>query len=61
MDHPMTAQDKKYQAESDMRTLIDAAKIQSDKPRREAALKMVREQRRLLSQLDGKEKTQEKV
>ena len=52
MDH--AAMDKKYQAENDMRTLIDAAKIKNDKPRHDAAMKMVREQRKALSDLEGK-------
>ena len=52
MDH--AAMDKKYQAENDMRTMIEAAKIHRDKPRHEAAMKMVREQRKALSDLEGK-------
>jgi len=54
MEHAMSAMDKKYQAENDMRTLIDAAKIKNDKPRHDAAMKMVREQRKALSDLEGK-------
>ena len=32
-------EDKKYQAESDMRTLVEAAKIKRDGPRHAAAMK----------------------
>ncbi len=48
---PMTAQDKKYQAESDMRTLVDASLIKRDKARHGAAMKLVMEQRKALSDI----------
>ena len=38
------AGDKKWQAECDMRTLVDAAKIQADRSRLSAARKMASEQ-----------------
>lgn len=37
MNKPMV--DKEYQAECDLRTLIDAEKIKKDKPRLSAAMK----------------------
>ena len=52
--HPTTAEDKKYQAESDMRTLVEAAKIKGDKSRHDAAMKMAREQRKALAEIAGK-------
>lgn len=50
MDHAVV--DKKYQAESDVRTLVEAAKIKGDKARFDAAMKMAREQRKVLSNLE---------
>ena len=52
-------EDKKYQAESDMRTLVEAAKIKSDKSRHDAAMKMAREQRKALADISN-EKPSEK-
>ena len=52
-------EDKKYQAESDMRTLVEAAKIKRDGPRHAAAMKMAREQRKMLAEIAGKS-TEEK-
>ena len=43
--------DKRFQAESDMRTLVEAARIKRDKSRREAAMKMAREQRKALAEV----------
>lgn len=37
-------QEKKWRAESDLRTLVDAEKIKSDPDRLKAAMKMKREQ-----------------
>lgn len=39
----MPAQDKDWQAESDLRTLIEAEKIKGDKKRMQAAMKKKRE------------------
>jgi len=50
----MTPDDKKFQAENDMRTLVDAAKIKTDKVRFSAAMKMVKEQRKALSEISEK-------
>lgn len=54
MDHEMT--DKKFQAENDVRTLVEAAKVKGDKARFDAAMKMAREQRKTLSNLEAGEK-----
>lgn len=35
----MSAQDKEYMAESDLRTMVEAEKIKRDKPRMAAAMK----------------------
>lgn len=52
----MSAEDKKYQSESDMRTLVDAAIIKRDKPRHKAAMELVRKQRTALSDItEGKD------
>lgn len=51
----MSPEDKKFQAEQDMRTLIEAAMIKSDKPRHTAAMKMVKEQRKALSEVAEKD------
>ena len=40
----MSAEDKKYQAESDVRTLIDAGEIKKDKARLKAAMAKAKEQ-----------------
>ncbi len=40
----MTAQDKKYMGESDLRTLIEAEKIKKDKPRYSGAMNARKEQ-----------------
>lgn len=47
---------KKFEAENDMRTLIEAAKIKKDKSRRQAAMKAAREQREALSEIESKSK-----
>jgi len=51
----MTHDDKKFEAESDVRTLVEAAKIKRDKTRHTAAMKMVNEQRKALSDLSNKD------
>jgi len=56
MEHP-TAEHKRFEAESDMRTLVEAAKIKKDKSRRDAAMKMAREQRKALSEVMDKTKS----
>jgi len=40
----MTAQDRKWRAESDARTLVEAQEIKADRPRHKAALKCLKEQ-----------------
>lgn len=49
--------DKKYQAESDMRCLVEAAKIKRDKSRHGAAMKMAKEHRKALAEIAGKSET----
>lgn len=44
------ADEKRWQAESDLRTLVDAQKIMKDKPRLKAAKKMAEEQRKALDE-----------
>lgn len=58
MDKTMAAQEKEWQADSDMRTLIEAEKIKKDKPRFRRAMKKAKEQRDQLAQVmsNGKEK-----
>lgn len=51
MPASMAAQEKKWQAESDLRCLIDAEKIKKDKPRHAAAMKCLAEQRKSLDTL----------
>lgn len=41
---PSKTDEQKWQAESDVRTLIDAEKIKADKPRLRRAMKMAKEQ-----------------
>lgn len=41
---PVSAQEKKWRAESDARTLIEAQEIKLDKARHRAAVKCLREQ-----------------
>ncbi len=53
----MSAQDKKFQAESDARTLVDAAKMKQDKPRFKAAMAEVRKQRKALSDIEKGDKS----
>ena len=43
--------DKQFQAEQDMRTLIEAAKIKKDSKRMTAAMKKTREERKALSEI----------
>ena len=46
-----TAEDKRFHAESDMRTLVDAEKIKRDPQRLNAAKKMAKEQREALAKV----------
>lgn len=46
------AEDDKWRAESDMRTLIEAEKIKGDKTRFDAAMKCSREQRKAMESID---------
>lgn len=47
-------EDKKYRAESDLRTLQEAGKIQKDKERMKAAKSCAKEQMKALSHVTGK-------
>ena len=49
----MAAKDKKYMAESDLRTLIEAEKIKKDKTRLGAAMKCHAEQMQALAAIKG--------
>lgn len=48
------AQEKEWQAESDLRTLIEAEKIRKDKPRLAAAMKKARDEKAALTKLEQK-------
>lgn len=50
----ISEQDKKFRAENDMRTLVEAAVIKNDKSRFDPAMKMVRKQRKAMSDIDKK-------
>ena len=50
----LTAQDKKYQAQDDLRTMQRAAEIQSDKSRMTAAQKEAQNQMAALSSISKK-------
>ena len=41
---PVSVEDKEFQAEQDVRTLIDAEKVKADKPRLKRAMTMARKQ-----------------
>ena len=56
-----TMQDKKYMAENDLRTLIEASKIKRDKSRYGAAMTAAQEQRKALADVAGKTETKEKA
>ncbi len=47
------AQDARFKAESDVRTLVEAAKIKQDKTRMAAAQKSAREQKAALDKVKG--------
>lgn len=47
MDKP----DAKYEAENDLRTLIEAEKVKRDKKRYSAAMKMAKEQKAALAEI----------
>lgn len=49
----MAAQEKKWQAESDLRCLIDAEKIRKDKKRYAAAMKCLDEQKKALAEVEA--------
>lgn len=46
--------DKEYQAQCDLRTLIEARKIMADKPRLNAAMKKRKDEMAALTALDSK-------
>lgn len=48
--------EKKYHAESDMRTLVEAARIKKDKARSQAAMLAAKEQRKALDDVSKKSK-----
>jgi hypothetical protein len=50
----MTADDRRWRAESDMRTLTEAAKIQGDRTRMTAVKKVATDQIKTLSKVAGK-------
>lgn len=52
----MAAQEKQWQAESDLRTLIEAEKIKKDKTRFNAAMKKKAEMSKDLANVGGKDK-----
>jgi len=52
----MMKNDKKFQAEMDLETLISAEKIKKDKARLSEAMKMKDQKMKMLSHLDKKEK-----
>tara|TARA_Y100000310_G_C20696293_1_gene825953 strand:- start:2142 stop:2327 length:186 start_codon:yes stop_codon:yes gene_type:complete len=49
----MTADEKRWQAEQDLRTLIEAGKVLADPKRQKAAMREKRKQQRALSELDN--------
>lgn len=49
----MVAEEKKYRAESDLRTMIEAEKIKKDKSRYSAAMKCHAEQMKALAAIKG--------
>lgn len=56
MKNAAVAMDKKWQAESDLRTLLDAREIQKDAKRMTAVRKLARERAELLETLNPPEK-----
>lgn len=56
MKNAAVAMDKKWQAESDLRTLLDAREIQKDAKRMAAVRKVAREKAELLESLNPPEK-----
>lgn len=51
MDGPSKDEEKRFRAESDLRTLVEAEKIKTDKPRLKAAMDMADEQRNALGKV----------
>lgn len=51
MDGASKADEKRWKAESDLRTLIDAEKIKADKARFKAAMDMADEQKKALGKV----------
>lgn len=49
----MTADEKRWQAEQDLRTLIEAGKVLADPKRQKAAMREKRKQQKALSELDN--------
>mgnify|MGYP006879609856 CR=1 FL=1 len=49
----MKDEEAKWQAEGDLRTLVESNKIKKDKKRMAAAMKMATEQKKALSQIKG--------
>ena len=47
----MSAEEKDWQAESDLRTLIEAEKVKADKPRLKAAMAKKREMQKALGKV----------
>lgn len=47
------AREKRFQAEQDVRTLVDAAKIKKDKTRMSAAMASAKEQQAALDKVKG--------
>lgn len=57
MKHAMeveSEEQERWKAESDLRTLLEAAKIKADKSRSAAAMRMATEQQKELSKIKGK-------
>lgn len=50
---PVTAEDKEFQAEQDVRTLIDAEKIKGDKSRLKRAMVKAKEQMTALTKVQA--------
>ncbi len=50
---PVSAEDKEFQAEQDVRTLIDAEKLKGDKARLKRAMTKAREQMKALRKVQS--------
>ena len=53
----MAAQEKEWQAEGDLRTLVDAEKIKKDPARMKAAMAKAKEQKTALESVEKKKET----